>query len=258
MAVHWIPPPLGVLKINVHGTSSRVQSPFGFNTGIGAIYRDTNGSLKHVTLGVIPELSPLGNQLWAIFIPLVRAFNIGYKTVFLETDNLEAFITLKNFRIGAPASVYDITSQIYIRINDARWRCMISYVYPARNRVARYLSRLGKNVCEELFTLNRAVGGVEEYLAWDMGLGLDDPSYQDVVIPADAPDPAEFGMGTLLSDRVNDMGLGQTQAPHTISLDIEVDAADNLEEFMMEDSIIGGPGEEEQIFAGDSIPIAQA
>lgn len=144
MPYHWVPPPPGMLKINVHGTSSRIPSAYGFKTGIGAAYRDSEGVLKHLTLGVIPQLSTLGNQMWAIYIALRRAFKPGYRDVILETDNLEAFLVVKNYHVGAPAGVFHLASQIDILLRDRRWFCMIAYVVPNRNKVARFLSRLGK------------------------------------------------------------------------------------------------------------------
>lgn len=93
MAFHWVPPPQGTLKINVHGSASRTALPNGNDTGLAAIYRDSVGNLRHMhlTIGVIPNLTPLGNQLWAIFIALRRAFLKGYRDVIVETDNLQAY-----------------------------------------------------------------------------------------------------------------------------------------------------------------------
>lgn len=63
MAYHWIPPPPGTLKINVHALYSDSPIANGNISGIGIIFRDHNGFLKLNTLGVIPNLSPMGNQL---------------------------------------------------------------------------------------------------------------------------------------------------------------------------------------------------
>lgn len=74
MAYHWVPPPPGALKINVHGVHSSVRLPNGNNTGMGAVYRCANRALKLATIGVIHGLSREGNQLWAIYAPMRRAF----------------------------------------------------------------------------------------------------------------------------------------------------------------------------------------
>lgn len=61
MAFHWIPPPPNTLKINVHGTSTLMPSPVANDSGIGAIYRDSEGALQMLTVGTIPYLASLEN-----------------------------------------------------------------------------------------------------------------------------------------------------------------------------------------------------
>lgn len=90
MAFHWVPPSPSTLKINVHGIYSNMVRPSANDTGIDAIYRDWEGQLKLLTVGTIPFLTHLGNQLWACYVPLVRAFEEGYRDVILETDNHDA------------------------------------------------------------------------------------------------------------------------------------------------------------------------
>lgn len=97
MAYHWIPPPQGTLKINVYAISGPNPARFKNETGMGAVYRDSGGKFRHLTDGVIPRLTPLGAQLWIIFIVLKRAFLEGYRDVIVETDNLPAYLAIKNF-----------------------------------------------------------------------------------------------------------------------------------------------------------------
>lgn len=125
MASHWIPPPQGTLKINVHAISSPTPTRYGNETGIGAIYIDSGGKLRHLTVGVIPRLTPLGAQLWIIFIMLKCAFLEGYRDVIVETNNLPTYLAIKNFSLGAQAQVFEIITQIDIRICDPRWFCML-------------------------------------------------------------------------------------------------------------------------------------
>lgn len=115
---------------------------------------------------------------------------------------------MKHFDLGAPAAVYDIASQIDIRIKDKRWKCMILYVFPSRNKVARFLARLGYETADRIYTFYRPVGGVEELLNWDMGLGVDHPDFQDVFLPSEAMDPCNFNVAVNLSDQIKDLGLG--------------------------------------------------
>lgn len=132
MVYHWIPPPSGSLKINVHATYSNIPAENSNVSGFEVIYRNSNGQMKHTTLGVIHNLSPLGNELWAIYLPLRRAFLEGYRDVILETDNMEAFRVIRDYSAGALAAIYDIASQIDMLVGDSRWYCLISYIFPAR------------------------------------------------------------------------------------------------------------------------------
>lgn len=99
MAFNWGPPLPPTLKINVHGIYSNTVFPAGNDSGIGAVYRNSDGELKLITVGTIPFLTQVGNQLWAIFVALLRAYFEGYRDVELETDNYEAYMILKTFHL---------------------------------------------------------------------------------------------------------------------------------------------------------------
>lgn len=254
MAFNWIPPPQGTLKINVHGSSTRTPTRTGNNSGIGAVYRDSAGKLRHLTVGVIPNPTPLGVQLWAIFIVLKRAFLEGYRDVIVETDNLSAYRAIRNFSLGAVASVFDIISQIDIRLRDPRWFCMLSFVFPARNRVARYAARVSLEYGEGLYTMNNPIAGIEELLDWDMGLGPDHPDYVDVVLPNGAPDPFEVGDAPTLADNVESLGLGQNGAPEIVTWDLEESETQEELEDVMEENFQGGMAADETMFFAGDLP----
>lgn len=140
-----------------------------------------------LTMGVIPGLSRLGNELWAIYALMRRAFKEGFRHVIIETDNYEAYQIVKNFSNGAPTALYHLVNQIDILINNSTWVCTLAFIYAARNRVGRYAARLGMEVGDHLYTLEHPVAGVNDLLAWDMGMGVDHPDFQDIVIPENAP-----------------------------------------------------------------------
>lgn len=60
MAYHWVHPPSGALKINVHGVYCIIPLPNRNDTRICAVYKGANGDLKLLTMGVIPGLSRSG------------------------------------------------------------------------------------------------------------------------------------------------------------------------------------------------------
>lgn len=151
------------------------------------MYRDANGELKLLTLGVIPGLSSLGNQLWAIYAPVRRAFKEGYRSVIIETDNFDAFNAIRDFSAGAQAGVYHLLSQIDILMNNNMWACTVAFIFASRNRPARYAARLGMKIGEQLYTMEHPVGGVQEYIDCDMGMGVEHPDFMDVFLPVNAP-----------------------------------------------------------------------
>lgn len=59
---------------------------------------------------------------------------------------MEAFNIVGNFHLGAHDAVFNIATQIDIRFRDVGWLCMILYVVLSRNKVARFLARLGRTV----------------------------------------------------------------------------------------------------------------
>lgn len=139
---------------------------------------------------------------------LKRVFLERYRDVIVETDNLQAYMAIKNFAFGAKAQVFDIISQIDIRLRDPRWFCMLFFVFPARNRVARYAGRVGIELGDQLYTLDMPIAGVEELWDWDMGFGPDHLDYVNVVLPSNATAPMEFGTALTLADNVENLGLG--------------------------------------------------
>lgn len=204
---------------------------------------DLNGNLELLTVGTIPFLNPLGTLFWIVMVALNRAFTEGFRDVILETDNHEAYKVMKNFHLGAPAGVYDVASQIDIKAKDKRWKCKITYVYHSRNKYAHFLACLGLETADRLYTFDIPVGGVEEMLNWDMGLGIDHPDFQDVYLPTEAPDPVNFDIVTNLSDQIGNLGLGQINAPSVISLDMALNA----------DLLHLEPGVEEDFFHGGAL-----
>ncbi|WOG95417.1 hypothetical protein DCAR_0414735 [Daucus carota subsp. sativus] len=75
-----------------------------------------------------------------------------------------------------------------------------------------FIARLGRDVSDRLYTLDRMVGPLEELLDWDMGLGVDHPDFMDVVIPDEAPDPVNFNVALGIADQVDGLSLGQVAA----------------------------------------------
>lgn len=165
----------------------------GNTNGLGMIARNSDGELLKLSTGVIPNLTPLQNQLWAILHGLIRAFEDNHRDIVVETDNWQAFNVLKNFPYDVPEEAVEVAVKIFIRLHDPRWICSIVYVFPERNKLSTYLSRLEGDKCNQLYTFSRPIGCVEELMSLDLGFGPLAPQFQDVEIYNDEPVPADFG-----------------------------------------------------------------
>lgn len=110
------------------------------------VIRNADGKMLKPSTGTLPSKSTLHNNLNAIYHGLKRTFEDKYKYFILETDNLDAFQVIKSFPLNIPPEVAEDVQQIHIRLNDPRWFCVISYVYPGRNNPAIYLAKLGGEI----------------------------------------------------------------------------------------------------------------
>lgn len=72
------------------------------------------------------------------------------------------------------------------------------------------------------------------------GYGIDDPAYQDIVIPDGAPTPVDFDHGILPSDHTEELGLGQLNVEINRERDVN-----NMEEVMMVEVIHGETWQEQ-------------
>lgn len=69
--------------------------PNGNMNELVVVWRTSDGNLFNRIASVIPNLTTMGNQLWAIGFGLRRAHVKGPLTVIIETDNMEAFGSIK-------------------------------------------------------------------------------------------------------------------------------------------------------------------
>ena len=53
--------------------------------------------------------------------------------------------------------------------------------------------------CDKLYMFDRPMGGVEELLVWNQGMGLHHPNFMDVFVLHGAPDPVNFNVSMFLA-----------------------------------------------------------
>lgn len=118
MAVNWVPPPFGTLKVNVHNEAFAAPMPNGNMTGIRVVLQTSNSGLVNCIAGVIPGLTSLGSQLWAVQKGLLRAFIKGAESVILETDNIQAYGAIKFAHLHQHPEYDDLIHPILTRLGD--------------------------------------------------------------------------------------------------------------------------------------------
>ncbi|WOH12727.1 hypothetical protein DCAR_0832235 [Daucus carota subsp. sativus] len=128
----------------------------------------------------MPRLSPLGNQLWAIFSGMRRAFLGDSRRVIVETDNIEAFGAIKFPAANATTEISSIVQQILVLKNNQTWNCAVRFVYASRNKVATYLALLGSELFRRVFLFSEPLGRAAELMDLDIGLGPHDPEFLEV------------------------------------------------------------------------------
>lgn len=73
-------------------------------------------------------------------------------------------------------------------------------------------------------------------------MGLHHPSYMDSFIPSNAPNPIDFNVSLSLTEQVDDLGLGQLDAPRVSRIELEPEELEDLMEGAVEDSFVGSLG----------------
>ncbi|KAK1393775.1 hypothetical protein POM88_012831 [Heracleum sosnowskyi] len=170
MNIQCFPPPQGTVKVNVHGGVSSFPFPAENASVLGDVLRDEEGSLRCGLFGAIKNMTSGVIGLWAIFKGMCLAFQQGFRNVHSETNNLQAFYHVNNFRDGVPEQLHDLVQQIDMMRRDPRWTISIFLIYPRRNTIEIYLAHLGGQL-ERLYLLDTIlVGNLDEYLAMDMDL----------------------------------------------------------------------------------------
>lgn len=173
----------------------------------------------------------------------------NYDDVRLEIDNFEAYMIMKEFNEGVPAAVFDVADQLDTLIHSENWKCIVSYINPSCNRVVRFLAKLGMETCSHLYTFDRPVGGVDELLDWDLGMGLPHPDYMDILVPSGAPNPVNFNDSISLAEKVDDLGLGQINAPRVARMELEVEELGEILDGATENFFIGSLGPRRSLLA---------
>ncbi|KAK8490963.1 hypothetical protein V6N11_041872 [Hibiscus sabdariffa] len=181
IAVHWVPPPEGWIKINSDGSRNTCTS-MSTCRGVG---RDSNSSWCFSFAKDIGICSCLEAKLWGIYEGLATAWSLRYTRVLLETDNRKAYDTVLNRNLRNVGS--SIISSIF-EILSRQWEVRFSFIRREGNRVADAMACL-------------VLLGFLDHCRW-----MDPPlAVQDIVLMD--------GSHTIPSDIANTSNMGSSPHP---------------------------------------------
>lgn len=130
MEYHWLLPQPGAVKVNVHGATPFITFFSGNNFGLEMVIRNSEGELLKLSTGALPASSDLKDKLNVIHHDLIKTFDDNYKEMIVETDNLDTFMLIKNFPVGVPQELAEVSRQIFFWINGPRWKCILALYFP--------------------------------------------------------------------------------------------------------------------------------
>ncbi|CAL1361155.1 unnamed protein product [Linum trigynum] len=133
--IGWKPPPTGWVKINVYGAASGSQGP----AEAGGTVRDASSAWLGGFVSSLGTCSAALAELWAIYHGLKLGWNLGHRTLIIESDSQVA-IQLVNNRLDPLHPYASILSAIRRKIAQD-WVVSLVHTYREGNRVADWLSK---------------------------------------------------------------------------------------------------------------------
>ncbi|XP_073107354.1 uncharacterized protein [Elaeis guineensis] len=131
----WLPPPIGVLKINFDASITANKAAAGY------VIRNTNAVLMRVGGKLLPHISVPFAELLAAWLGVRTAiYELHATYIWIEGDSSTAVSCIKNpelQRFGHMPFLQDL-----IQWQGAMHFCKITHIFREANQVADYMARL--------------------------------------------------------------------------------------------------------------------
>jgi len=143
--VRWYPPPEGCIKVNVDGSS------FGNpgNAGFGGLLRNDIGVLLHGFSGSCGRASNLLAELSAIWRGLYLAWDLGYRTIIMESDSKTA-LNLISKEHQHDFHPYGTLLSLIRKLISLPWSVTFNHTLREGNECADWLTKFGANSADTL------------------------------------------------------------------------------------------------------------
>ncbi|KAK9292819.1 hypothetical protein L1049_020799 [Liquidambar formosana] len=160
--IFWAFPPTGWVKLNTNG------SVFG-NPGvaaIGGLIRDASGNWIKGFMGNLGICTNTITELWAIRQGLSLLWDLGERSVVIETDS-QVSIDLLSYAPNPHHSDAVLINDCCALISRA-WRCKIQHTLREGNKCADFLAREGHKISCNFQVLFSPPSGICTYLFTDL------------------------------------------------------------------------------------------
>ncbi|GMI74428.1 hypothetical protein HRI_001112100 [Hibiscus trionum] len=130
----WQRPPASWVKANADGSVQGQQQ----TAAIWGVFRDSAGVWLFGFARAIGSCSVLMSELWAVYDTLLHAWRLGFRKVWLESDNLEVMRILKG---ESTALSGDALVDLIFGLLCRDWEVRIQHIGREGNKVADFLAR---------------------------------------------------------------------------------------------------------------------
>lgn len=172
-------PPEGVIKCNVHSFFTEEPLENGNQSGIGVVFRNSEGMIIWVVAGSQGHVDRLMNEYSAFFEGFKEAYYKDYKNIILEIDHVDVYWNWYNSSVlGGPPEYANIMQQLNQRKAGKKIKTHVRLVDKEDNALAAYLARHGAESWKQMVAIREMFGRVLELWMLDMGLGSDKYRFQ--------------------------------------------------------------------------------
>ncbi|CAL5417122.1 unnamed protein product [Camellia sinensis] len=145
--IKWLPPPAGVIKLNVDGCTGTGTGPGGF----GGLFRDEQGTWISGYYGRLETCTSLEAELWAVYKGLTIILQRGLTNVIVETD-AEQVVKMLTESSGDNFPFRGLVEDARIIMQGCA--CEIKYILREGNTCADALVKFGAEQPEDLLVVN--------------------------------------------------------------------------------------------------------
>ncbi|XVF16288.1 hypothetical protein REPUB_Repub10bG0018300 [Reevesia pubescens] len=158
--ITWSKPSLQAVKLNVDASVN-----IGSGVALAGVIRDNKGAWLSGFSSNIGICSTITAELWAVYKGLHLCWDLGYKSVELETNSMQAVN-----KITTTPSKYDTNGNLLVAIQDImkrNWQCIVKHVYRKANTCVDWMAKNAASFIHTLQVFEEPPQGLDPLLMAD-------------------------------------------------------------------------------------------